>query len=228
MASARRGLIARTVVLYSAQARTNLLSQGRTCSASIKVLRPTILAEAIWCLDLASLRRSGIRGIILDLDNTIANWNEAQVHPKARAWIEEARRLGMRICLASNALRAGRVSQVARSLDVPALTRAGKPFPRAFRRAMLQLGTEPQSTCAIGDQIFTDILGANRAGLTTVLVSPLSPRESPHTRLIRLIERPLRRRWQAQQQAKAKEGGRPRSPGDAGGRESGGRGEKGA
>ena len=217
MASARRGLIARTVVLYSAQARTNLLSQGRTCSASIKVLRPTILAEAIWCLDLASLRRSGIRGIILDLDNTIANWNDAQVHPKARAWIEEARRLGMRICLASNALRAGRVSQVARSLDVPALTRAGKPFPRAFRRAMLQLGTEPQSTCAIG-----------RAGLTTVLVSPLSPRESPHTRLIRLIERPLRRRWQAQQQAKAKEGGRPRSPGDAGGRESGGRGEKGA
>jgi len=191
------------------------------------VLRPTILAEAIWCVDLASLRRSGIRGIILDLDNTIVNWNDTRVHCKARAWIEEARRLGMRICLASNAVRAGRVSQVARSLDVPALTRAGKPFPRAFRRAMIQLGTEPHSTCAVGDQIFTDILGANWAGLTTVLVSPLSPRESPHTRLIRLIERPLRRRWQAQQQAKAEARERSRDSGETGTRESGGQGERG-
>ena len=191
------------------------------------MLRPTILAEAIWCVDLASLRRSGIRGIILDLDNTIVNWNDTRVHCKARAWIEEARRLGMRICLASNAVRAGRVSQVARSLDVPALTRAGKPFPRAFRRAMIQLGTEPHSTCAVGDQIFTDILGANWAGLTTVLVSPLSPRESPHTRLIRLIERPLRRRWQAQQQAKAEARERSRDSGETGTRESGGQGERG-
>lgn len=133
----------------------------------------------------------------------------------------------MRICLASNAVRAGRVSQVARSLDVPALTRAGKPFPRAFRRAMIQLGTEPHSTCAVGDQIFTDILGANWAGLTTVLVSPLSPRESPHTRLIRLIERPLRRRWQAQQQAKAEARERSRDSGETGTRESGGQGERG-
>lgn len=191
------------------------------------MLRPTILAEAIWCVDLASLRRSGIRGIILDLDNTIVNWNDTRVHCKARAWIEEARRLGMRICLASNAVRAGRVSQVAHSLDVPALTRAGKPFPRAFRRAMIQLGTEPHSTCAVGDQIFTDILGANWAGLTTVLVSPLSPRESPHTRLIRLIERPLRRRWQAQQQAKAEARERSRDSGETGTRESGGQGERG-
>ena len=168
------------------------------------MLRPTLLAEAIWCLDLSSLHRSGIRGIILDLDNTIANWNETQVHPKARAWIVEARRLGMRLCLASNSVRAGRVLKVARSLEVPALTRAGKPFARAFRRAMAELGTEPHSTCAVGDQVFTDILGANRMGMTTVLVSPLSPRESPHTRLIRLLERPLRRRWQAlQEQEKA-------------------------
>jgi len=57
------------------------------------------------------------------------------------------------------------------------------------------MGTDPASTCAIGDQVFTDMLGANLLGIKTILVTPLSPHESPHTRLIRLIERPLRRRW---------------------------------
>ena len=71
-------------------------------------------------------------------------------------------------------------------------------------RALVQaMDTKPDSTCAIGDQVFTDMLGANRLGLTTILVTPLSRRESPHTRLIRLLEAPLRRRWARRQREAA-------------------------
>ena len=162
------------------------------------LLRPTLLADKIWEIDLEDLSARGIRGLILDLDNTLVDWNESFLRPEVEAWLAKARAVGMRLCLASNAVRRGRVARVADGLGMSAVIRAGKPFPVAFRKAMAALETEPASTCAIGDQVFTDMLGANWLGLTTVLVKPLSPKESPHTRVIRLIERPLRRRWAVQ------------------------------
>jgi HAD superfamily phosphatase (TIGR01668 family) len=165
------------------------------------LFRPTLLADNIWEIVLEDLTARGIRGLILDLDNTLVDWNESFLRPEVEVWLAKARAVGMRLCLASNAVRGGRVARVAEKLDLPAVIRAGKPFPVAFRKAMAALETEPASTCAIGDQVFTDMLGANWLGLTTVLVKPLSPKESPHTRVIRLIERPLRRRWALQLKA---------------------------
>jgi HAD superfamily phosphatase (TIGR01668 family) len=159
------------------------------------LLAPSIVADAIWEIDLASLRAAGVRGLILDLDNTLVDWNRNEIRPQVRQWLEAARRLSMRVSLVSNAIRGGRVSRIGAELDLLVVTWALKPLPWGFRRAMALMGTEPASTCAIGDQVFTDMLGANLVGIRTVLLAPLSPRESPHTRLIRLIERPLRRRW---------------------------------
>ena len=159
------------------------------------LLRPTLLAPAVWSIDIEDLWRRGIRGVVLDLDNTISRWNEFQVLPPAREWIAQAQRRGMRLCIASNALRGGRVASVAEELGIACVPQAGKPLPRAYRRAMSVMNTDPASTCVVGDQVFTDIVGANWLGIATVLVEPVSSRESPHTRLIRLIERPLRRFW---------------------------------
>jgi len=159
------------------------------------LLRPTLLAQAIWRINLDGLWDRGIRGVILDLDNTIAYWRDHEVVPEAQAWIAAARRRGLNLCLASNAVGTRRVKQVAEELGVAAVVRAGKPLPKAFHRAMAVMGTGPENTCVVGDQVFTDIAGANWLGLTTILVEPLSAREPPHTWLIRLIERPLRRRW---------------------------------
>ncbi len=159
------------------------------------LLRPTRLADAVWSIDLDWLASRRIRGLILDLDNTLVDWNDSRVRPEVRAWLQQARARGFALCIASNAVRAGRVGRLAKELGLKAVTHAGKPLPAAFRHAMAALGTSVNTTCAIGDQLFTDMLGANWLGMTTVLVDPLSPRESPHTRLIRLIERPIRRRW---------------------------------
>ena len=161
--------------------------------------RPTIMAERIWEVDLEALCARGVRGLILDLDNTLVDWNAETLRPEVRVWVEEARERGLRMCLVSNAFYGRRVKRVAGELGMASVVRAGKPFPRAFRRGMALLGTDAASTCAVGDQIFTDLVGANWIGLATVLLSPLGARESPHTRLIRLLERPLRRRWAAGQ-----------------------------
>lgn len=159
------------------------------------LLRPERLVDAVWDIDLDWLTDRGIRGLILDLDNTLVDWNDTRVRPEVRAWLKQASERGLGLCLASNAIRGGRVGRLARELGLEAVAHAGKPFPVAFRRAMAALATDAASTCAVGDQVFTDMLGANWLGIATILVKPLSPRESPHTRLIRLIERPLRRRW---------------------------------
>ena len=164
-----------------------------------RLLRPTRLAEAVWEVDLDWLAGRGIRGLVLDLDNTLVDWEGTRVRPEVRAWLEAARARGLGLCLASNAMRSGRVGRMARELGLMPVAHAGKPFPAAFRRAMAALGTPASATCVIGDQLFTDMLGANWLGMTTVLVKPLGRRESVHTRLIRLIERPMRRRWALEQ-----------------------------
>lgn len=171
-------------------------------------LRPTLLADAVWKVDLEDLWDRGIRGIILDLDNTIAPWRRDDVVPEARVWIEAAQRRGFKLCLVSNASSRRRVARVAGELGIAQAGIAAKPFPGAFRRAMAAMGTTPAATCAIGDQVLTDMLGANWLGITTVLVDPVSPREPPHTRLVRLLERPLRRRWGRQAGHEAVQGAR--------------------
>jgi len=160
--------------------------------------KPTFLADSVWAVKLDALVRLGIRAIILDLDNTIVDWNQSWLRPQVREWVSAAQERGLGLCLVSNALRSGRVRQIASQLGALVVLRAGKPFPGGFRRALEALGANARSTCAIGDQVFTDVVGANWSGITSILVEPLSPRESPHTRLIRLIERPLRRRWMRQ------------------------------
>ena len=159
------------------------------------LLAPCILVRAVWEIDLRSLRQNGVRGLILDLDNTLVNWNDSHVSSAVRQWVDAAHREGMATCLVSNSAGGRRVRAVGKDLGMSVVTRAWKPLPIAFRRAMAVMGTDVSSTCAIGDQVFTDMLGANWLGMKTVLVAPLSARESPHTRLIRLIEAPLRRRW---------------------------------
>lgn len=159
------------------------------------LLRPRRLARTVWEVEVGWLADQGIRGVLLDLDNTLVDWNQSWVRPQVRAWVEQARRGGLGLCLVSNAFWGKRVRRVATELGLAAVVRAGKPLPRAFRRGMAALGTGPKDTCVIGDQVFTDMVGANWLGLMTILVSPLHPRESPHTRLIRLVEAPLRRRW---------------------------------
>lgn len=151
-------------------------------------LRPQEYHNSIFEIDLEKLRRMGKRAIILDLDNTLVRWNDPAPTPALLEWLAAVRGHGLKPCIVSN--NSGpRVSEFASRAGVPFVCNAAKPRRKGFARAMQQLGVEPHETVVVGDQLFTDILGGNRAGAYTILVVPIDRREFIGTRLVRMIER---------------------------------------
>ena len=153
-------------------------------------LRPHRVARRLIDLDCEEMVARGIRGIILDLDNTLSPWRSGVITLEVERWIGRLRDAGLVACVVSNAATAGRVRPVADRLGLPWVTRAAKPLPRGFLRGMRLMGTTPESTAIVGDQLFTDILGGNNLGLYTVLVDPISSQEALITKL---LQRPLER-----------------------------------
>lgn len=155
-----------------------------------RLLYPRLWVTSIHAIDGRMLWQRGIRGLILDVDNTLVPWGETEMTPATRAWLKSVQLLGFRVCLVSNNRRR-RVEAFGAVLGLPVVSGAVKPLRRAFAHAMRLLGTVPSETAVIGDQIFTDILGGNLMGLYTILVNPLSRREFFTTRINRQAEKLL-------------------------------------
>ncbi len=143
-------------------------------------------------VDAELLRGLGVRGVMVDLDDTLLAATEDAPDPSVDVWLADLQRSGFRIVILSNGERR-RVAAVAARLGVEAIALSGKPFARAFARALARLGTPAVATAMVGDQLFTDVLGANLAGLVSILVQPLSPGKLPHTRMVRHLERMILR-----------------------------------
>lgn len=157
------------------------------------LLRPHLYVSSVFDIDFARLYRRGIRGLVVDLDNTLVPWNQREVTPAVAAWFRRARAAGLTCCIVSNN-HDERVRGFAESVGAARIARAGKPRRRAFSRAMAAMQTHAGSTAVIGDQVFTDILGGNRLGLFTILVQPVAEHEFWGTRLLRRLEDLVRRR----------------------------------
>lgn len=155
---------------------------------------PGAFIKSIYDINPASLKAAGIKGIILDLDNTIIARNASTVDKDLKHWVGRLKQEGIKACILSNNWKL-RVSSIASQLNIPLVARAAKPYRGAFKRAMSVLGTSKGETVVVGDQIFTDILGGNLAGLKTILVVPMSNSEAIHTKLLRHFERWILKRW---------------------------------
>ncbi len=151
-------------------------------------LRPRELAPTVYDINFDLLWGNGIRGLVFDLDNTIVPWREPEPDPRLIEFFAALRAKGFKLCIVSNA-RPARCARFAEALGVPALPDCGKPRRAGFLRALETMHSQPGETAVIGDQVFTDVFGANRVGLYTVLVTPLSRREFVWTRFVRMIER---------------------------------------
>lgn len=137
------------------------------------------------------LQRLGIRGLILDIDNTIAPYEEAMPGKRALEWFHEMEAAGIRIAFVSNN-EAERVDLFNRDLGYPHFSKSGKPLGKNVRRAMRAMGTTRKNTALMGDQIFTDILAARLAGLKrTFLVPPIKDKTDWLTQGKRLLEKPI-------------------------------------
>ncbi len=153
-----------------------------------KILRPNIFLKSVYDLDINVLKSRNIKGIIIDIDNTLVAWETKNADAKVIALIDMIKGHGFNLCILSNATKK-RVEEFNKELKLPAIYKALKPRKGSYIKAMNLMSTELSNTAVIGDQIFTDVLGGNRLGLFTILVSPVSPKEFAGTKLVRCIER---------------------------------------
>jgi hypothetical protein len=156
----------------------------------LRKLLPDEYVASIFDIDLKGLKKRGIEGLIIDIDNTLVSWETKTADRRVLEWFAKLERMGFRACLLSNNTK-DRVVKFTETIRIPAVYRAAKPRKSAFIRAMAAIGKNPSNVAVIGDQVFTDILGGKRLGLYAVLVIPLSGREFFTTRFVRRIEKML-------------------------------------
>jgi hypothetical protein len=164
----------------------------------LKLFLPDYQVNSIYELDPDDFRSRGIKGVITDLDNTLVGAKDKLATPELVRWLKRLQTAGFGVVIVSNNRRA-RVSSFAEPLNIPYIYSARKPTARAFRRALAILGLKPSETLMIGDQMLTDVFGANRMGMLTLLVQPIAPKdEGILTRINRWLEKLVIRRLKQQ------------------------------
>ena len=139
-----------------------------------------------------ALAEKGVRLVLADLDNTLAPYKVTEPPAEAAAWKEALEAAGITLFLLSNSRKPGRAQKFAEKLGIPYQARSGKPKRTGYLRAMERMGAEPEQTVMVGDQIFTDTLGANNAGVTPLLVRPIRLAGNPFRYVRYAIETPFR------------------------------------
>lgn len=118
------------------------------------------------------LHRHGFRLLLMDFDNTMLPYTDNTPTPELLAWMETMKNGGITLCIVSNS-RKPRVPDFSEKYGIPCVTRAAKPFTRGIREAMERFGADKSQTALVGDQIYTDVLGANCAGVGSLIVKSI-------------------------------------------------------
>lgn len=151
-----------------------------------------VVCDSIYDLDLSALKAAGIRLLLADLDNTLVPYGVPLPTDEVRKWNERLEEMGITLFVLSNNRHANRPCIFSEGLGVPFIGHAGKPGVKSFCKAMEQMGVTAQQTALVGDQIFTDVLGGNRAGVTTILVKPIRLAGNPGRYVRYAAELPFR------------------------------------
>ncbi len=149
-------------------------------------------ADSIYAITGEALARRGVRLLLADLDNTLVPYGVPLPDGRLRAWRDGLAARGVALFLLSNNRHAERPRVFAEALDVPYIGHAGKPRPRSIYAAMERMGATREETALVGDQVFTDVLGGNLAGVATILVRPIRLAGNPGRYLRYAAEAPFR------------------------------------
>lgn len=159
----------------------------------LKRFYPKRIADSSYVINYQKLYDEGYRGIIFDIDNTLVE-HGADADQRAINLIADLRRIGFKICLISNN-QEERVSRFNKEIKVKYIHNAKKPARKNFIRATKLMGTTIENTVFVGDQLFTDVWGANRVGMLTYFVKPIGPKEEIQIVLKRKLERIVLRKY---------------------------------
>lgn len=153
----------------------------------LKRFYPTECAKSVYEMDFEAYYKKGIRGIIFDIDNTLVP-HGAPADEAVIALFDNIHSIGLKTCLISNN-KEKRVKPFAQLVKSQYIFDAHKPSVKNYKKAVKIMGITETHALFIGDQIFTDIYGANRAGITSILVNPIHAKEEIQIILKRYLEK---------------------------------------
>lgn len=148
---------------------------------------PDYDVDSAYEIEYRKLYGQGYRGIIFDIDNTLVP-HGAPADERAKSLFRELKEIGFSVILLSNN-KEPRVKMFNDAVQVQYIFKAGKPAAAGYEKALKVMGTQPDNTIFVGDQLFTDIWGAKKAGIRTYLVRPIDPREEIQIVLKRYLEK---------------------------------------
>ena len=147
--------------------------------------------------DLASaefLSSIGVKGIVLDVDNTLEPYENPLPTERVLSWLDSLNASGIQAAIVSNNDKE-RIEFFNKDIGLPAYYKAGKPFKKNVLLAMKDMGTMPEETILMGDQVFTDVWAARNAGIRAILVPPIRDKRDVFTRFKRLLEKPILKKY---------------------------------
>ena len=152
------------------------------------MLKPKARFEKITDIDINFLKEKNIKAVILDVDNTLMDLDRIPLE-NIENWIANLKKENIKICIASNSIKKNKVSSMAKKLDVPFIYFSTKPLKRGLKKAANILNEKYENIAEIGDQLFTDVIGANRMKMFSILTKPLSKEKTKLGEVKRRIEK---------------------------------------
>jgi len=160
----------------------------------MNLLYPKLYLERTIDITIELLNKNKIKGLILDVDNTLIDYNK-NIFEGCKEWCENLKKQGIKMCILSNTNKVHKVEKVAKILDLEYLYFAHKPNKKGFKKAKELLNLQEENIAVVGDQIFTDVLGGNKSKMFTILVKPLDERDILITRVKRPFEKAVINRY---------------------------------
>lgn len=152
-----------------------------------KLFYPSVYYKSTYAVNFQEYYDMGFRGIIFDIDNTLVP-HGADADERAVHLFQILREIGFDTCLTSNN-KEERVQRFNKDIQSHYIYKANKPAKAGYRKAMKLMGTNQHNTMFVGDQLFTDVFGANRIGLYSILVAPIHPKEEIQIVFKRYLEK---------------------------------------
>ncbi len=150
------------------------------------ILYPNLYIKNVKEIKYEMLNKNNIKGLILDVDNTLLDYYKNMLEG-IDEWCKEMKEKGIKFCIASNSNNREKVNKVSEKLGIPYVFFAKKPLKGGLNRAAKLMELKNEEVAVVGDQIFTDVLGANRCKMFSILVDPINEKDM----LVTIIKRPI-------------------------------------
>ena len=159
------------------------------------MIYPKEYLNSVKDISIELLNKNNIKGLILDVDNTLISLDK-KMPAGIVEWVKNVKANGIKICILSNSNKIDKVEAVAKLIESPYIFFGKKPLKSGFLRAQNILKLKAGNIAVVGDQIFTDVIGANRCGMFSILVKPIEEKDYLITKIKRPLEKMIIKSYQ--------------------------------